>query len=644
MAKANKESKGNKQVIEGTKVTEEKFEVKDFGKIADLVADTWADRRQCEARRSEEKIWKEIDRQIDMEPDVSFKTIDGRSGSRIDPDKAWMPEIELPLQAQTLEVLTSDARRFMFSGGEAWFKACPELTDEMLARAATIPLIAGDATGLTSQINQSNMQHLITSYLMHFQRQYDFMGNIDAINAEAFKYGVGIARTRPVMKRVVSRTAKGNMIKDKFIPVTFPVSIKKTYLDVSPNILANEGIMIGNAVVSEKAMSLTDMILAANKGKTGDPDTLNGGWMPAQLEGLYAYEGDNVIKVLEYEGDMVLQLDSRIEFFPGAVVLVVIGRSGNKSNSPVEHRVVRFRNRGTRLCSYSEFHYNSEHLNRAYSSSPLKKGYPVQKAATEAFSRMMQAAILNTEPVCVYDSADAYLAASGGPAIFPGSSVPTSDIGSLKFEKIGDPVALMDTFGRLLQLYADMTGVNQSRLGEQTKSHTTAYAKEAELQRGTVRTLDYTDSQLVSSMTRVLDTQYELAREIGGDESIYIDEYQTFVRMGKELLPENVEFQVTGSNAPNDDKAAEVAKNNAILTAVNLDPVKVQLGGQPMDIEKIQKELLRTAGIVNAEEYFNAGTKGAPGIPPAAPGATGTTEGISNAAPASIQALQGFLG
>lgn len=637
-------AKQNKQVIEDNKVTEEKFEVKDFAKVAELVCDTWNTRCQEEGRRTEEKIWKEIDRQIDMEPDVGFKTLSGASGSKLDPNKAWMPEIELPLQAQTLEVLTSDARRFMFPGGQPWFKAHPELTDEMLERAAKVPLIAGDTTGITSQINQSNMQHLITSYLGHFHKQYDFQGNIDAINCEAFKYGVGVSRTRPVMKRVVSKTAKGPKIQDKIIPVTFPVSIKRTYLDSSVNQLANEGVMIGSAMISEKDMLLVDLVLAANSGKTGRPEDFDGGWMPAQLAGLNPYNTNGTVKVIEYEGDMVLPLDTRTEFFPGAIVSVVVGRSEGHGKGVVIHRVIRFRSRGTKKSSYTEFHYHSEHMNRAYSSSPLKKGYPIQMAATEAFSRMMQSAILNTEPVCVYDSADAYLAAMGGPAIFPGSNVPTSDIGSIKFEKIGDPLALLNTFGQLLQLYADMTGVNQPRLGQQTKSHTTAFAKEAELQRGTVRTVDYVESQLVSSMTQILDKEYELAREIGGDESIYVDEYQTFVRMGKELLPENVEFEVLGSAAPSDDKAREVEKNNAILTAINLDPVKVQMGGKPMNIEKIQKQLLQTAGFINAEEFFNSGNESQAqgtqaGLP--IPGADG---GIGSAAPAAIQALEGFLG
>ena len=157
-----------------------------------------------------------------------------------------------------------------------------------------------------------------------------------------------------------------------------------------------------------------------------------------------------------------------------------------------------------------------------------------------------------------------------------------------------------------MKLYSDVTGVNQSRLGQQTKSHTTAFSKNADMQQGVVRTVDYTETQLLESMTQILNVQYEITKTNFKKETIYIDSYETFVNVTKELLPDNVKFTASGSNAPADEKITEQEKTTAVMTAVNLETLKAQLGGRPMDIEKIQMQLLKNGGIINAEEMFTS--------------------------------------
>jgi len=610
-----------KEVITDNGISSKKYELADFSKVADYICDTWSTRKKSKIRRNEEKKWKEIDRQIEMEPDISFKTI---KGGRIDDKKAWMPEIELPSQAQTLEVLCSDARRFMFPGDKPWYTVSAEVSDELLEKVAKLPLIAGDSRSITSQINHDNIEKIITGTVDFYQDQYDFQSNIDLVNGEAFKYGVGVARTRPAKKRILTKTARGNVAKDKIIPITYPSSIKNTYLDDSKYIMANEGFLIGDATISEKPMSIYDIKLAAHKGEKGNIDSLDGGWMPDQLEGVVGDDGNNV-QVLEYEGDLIVEVsDGVVEYFQGAIVLVVIGKSGKTKESKTLHRVVRFRRRKSRLSSYTEFHYHKEHVGRAYSASPLKKGYPLQKCATEALSRLMQSAILNTEPPAFYDRNDPTLAANGL-EMFPGSQTGVHDIDSVKFEEIGNPTALLSVFTTLINLYSDVTGVNRTRLGEQSKSHTTAFAKNADMQQGVVRTVDYTDTQLLESMTKVLDTQYEIARENIKEEAVYVDAYQAFVTVSSGILPENVKFIASGSNAPNEEKQTIQERTGALMAAVNLDNVKVQMGGKPMKIEKIQKQLLQQAGLINADEFFE-------NQPESQVGGTETGSGVSTIA------------
>ena len=75
-----------------------RFDKRDFGRLAESIKSD-LDQRQ-DRRKDLEKQWKEVDRQVEMKPAPREKR----------PGTDWMPEMELPLQAQALEVLTADAR------------------------------------------------------------------------------------------------------------------------------------------------------------------------------------------------------------------------------------------------------------------------------------------------------------------------------------------------------------------------------------------------------------------------------------------------------------------------------------------------------------------------------------------------------
>src|SRR5690554_5037638 len=104
-------------MAEKTVSVSQSIEQRDLPLIAQSIVD---ELRAREKRRADlEKQWKEIDRQLRMEPEVSHKLL--ANGKR-DPKRAWMPEIELPLQAQTLEMLMADVRRLLFPANRDWFQ------------------------------------------------------------------------------------------------------------------------------------------------------------------------------------------------------------------------------------------------------------------------------------------------------------------------------------------------------------------------------------------------------------------------------------------------------------------------------------------------------------------------------------------
>lgn len=605
--------------------TKKKLSKADWVSVADYICQEYTDRKT--RRKDKEKQWSEVDRQIRMEPDLAFKKL---SNGKIDNKKLWMSEMELPLQAQTLEVLTADARRMMFPGNGAWFESNAALTDEYLGRADFGAIIAGDENEVPSKLNQDNANKLVQGYLTNFHRQYDFRGNVDQINAESFKYGIGVGRARMAQKTSFIQNASGVVKEDKKIPVLFPRSIKNTYLDDSHHKMLNEGHIVGESVIDESWHVLDDLRMAAKKGSK-EPTDMDGGWMAAHLKGVEP-DKDGRVHVLEYEGDLLIpQKTSRAIFIAGVIVTVVNGGE-NK-------RVVRFRERQFPFGSNILFPYHREECGDPYATGPLMKGRPIQIAATNALNRMLDAAALQNAPPAQYSRDDQAFAQTGGPEIHPFAKWGTLD--PVNFPIIGNPGPMLQAYLALVQQYADMTGVNAPRLGQKTSSHTTAFAKDVENQRGVARTVDYVSSTGSGPLTQWLYMEYAMAmKSFKGKQSFYIDSYRGYVDIEKKHLPDTVTFEWFGSAGPAEEQAREQKKLQSGQLAISLDQFAIQQGKQPtISLPDMIQEVLTQGGWTDTDAITNSeaslgGVEGAPAV-------GGPLEGNPDAAIEALSTLQG---
>lgn len=608
-----------------------RFTQTDWGWIADYIGEEHFRRKK--ARKGLEKHWAEIDRQIRMEPDKSRKLDENGNP---DPKKLWMAEMELPLQAQTLEVLTADARRLMFPDSGPWFMPHAEMTDEYLGRVDFKGLIAGDENEVPSRINQDNADKLIEGWINHLHRQYDFFGVYDEINAEAFKYGVGIGRLKALKKPVVMQTAKGVVKEEQTLPILVPQSIKKTYLDDREYAQMNEGMILGPAVIYESTRRYEDLRIAAQRG-SNDPKNPMGGWMPANLKRIDPDDNSNV-SVLEYEGDLVVPRKStRSMVIPGAIVTVVVGKSDKKT----ARTVIRFRFRDTPYTSYILHPYHREDIDTPYATSPLMKGRPVQAAAVHTLNQLIDSGELKTYPPVAWNKNDPNMAATGGPIIEPRRLWETNGSSQIEVQNdIGDPGTSLTAYGVLISQYYDVTGVNQPRLGAQTVSHTTAFAKDAELSRGTIRTVDYVRSTLKGSMTKLLYMEYDLGRRLmKGRNTVYIDSYRGFVSMSKAMLADNAMFEAFGAGGPSEQAQKRQDRMNALQTAMQIDQLKVQLQlGEPMNYDEIQRQVMLDGGWIDVDPFFAEGADSGDQEPPAVPPTDG---GDTGAAAALLQSIPG---
>lgn len=593
-----------KEIKDG-KVTEKNLKSVDFKKISEFICDTKSTRKR--KRKDREKLWKEVDRQLRLEPFVPYKK--GPGGKAYN-HKKWMPELEIPNQAQALEILMSDALRMMLPDTGPWFATHSDIEE------SGIQLPSGqDISVLTQEV----VDQFVESYILHTLSKFNYRKVWDLLNCEAFKYGNGVGRPRFVQT------------KDGKFPGLAPLSIKNTYLDDMETLIMAEGVHVRPGVIFCKHMKLADLQLSAFQGEK-DPEKPNGGWMPDLLKGLEGNKS-NLVEVIEFEGDLVVPMNSTTEVIENVIATAIVGKKGNKA----DHNLIRLRFREFDGPAVINVPYHLEDVKCPYGTSPLMKGVPVQKAASEALNRSMQAAILNTEPPLNIPKDDAFFTGEGF-TVEPGAqwkgSKPIAPV------EIGNPAALFGVYADLNRQYADLTGINAPRLGQQTNSHTTAFAKDQEIERGQIRTVDYVRTTIHGAISDWLKLHYKMARDSLDEERIWMTRRGKFETVTQETLPENVRFEVFGAAGPQESLARMQQKREALLTLIQVNQLGVQMGtSEPINLKAIEKFLIQEAGISESEIFtgntgISTGTQNATGMGAIPPG----SENSGNAS-AIIQAL-----
>jgi hypothetical protein len=590
---------------DGKESQKRRFDARDWQYVADHVIEEY-ERRKSD-RRDLEKVWKDIDRQIAMEPERAFKYI-VKDGSRIiDDRKAWMAETELPLQAQALEVLSSDARRMLFPQTGSWFRAHAAVTDEYLKSVDFTSIILGDEAEVPSLINQDNADKLVEGFLLDmFGESFggeDFYTRVDRINAESFKYGMGVGRARRYKKTLYMK-GRGGVQKDtRCIPVMAPASIKNLYLD-NPKPSMHSAQLLEPGHIARDYIKLENLHMAANRG-SDDPDDEDGGWMPSNLKKIVA-DDKGYVTLLEYEGDLVVpRKTTRSMVLAGCIVTVVLG---GKDGSSASRGVVRFRWRKSHCSSYLLFPYHYESAGEPYPTSPLMKGRPVQIAATDACNRFLDSAALKIGSPVSYDRSSMAFAQEGGPSIFPYALWPTTDGVKVHSEVGGEPASMAAAMSQLVNLYAELTGVLPARLGAQSVSHTTAFAKDAELQRGAVRTVDYVQSVGQGAMTHWLDMAYKMGRdEISSRDTVvfFIAAYGGYVEVTKDQLPEKAIFEWFGSGGPAEEHQKRMMRVQSLQLALQMDQLGAAYGKPPtVDLGSAVAQVLREGGWTDLDSLI----------------------------------------
>jgi hypothetical protein len=609
--------------------------------------------RRKTARFERETLWKEIDRQIDM--DVRPRA--PQDATRPD----WYAALELPLQYNALEVIQADVRRLLFPRTGTWFNVkadisadyeqrftqrrnqgldlgIPEL-NQFAQQTGAIPPgpplpMTGDQA-VPVRLDQETADVLIKATLEHFHRFYDFRQTIGLFTNEQLKYGTGVCRVRDVRSATYSHEYRGIRATEVRGPAVIPCSIWNTYLDDSWTALLHEGEFVSPSVIEYAWQPLVDVQQAA---KVGGADR---GWIASQVKKLVGLVGPDKrpesVELLRFEGDVLVPRSRAKDsiWLPNVRLTVAIGQ---KSQG-----VVRYEENPMPFRSYVTGHYFRHDVRKAYGDGPLMKGQPLQELATEAANDLAAACRLQTFPPVAYDRNDPTFASGGGPVIAPNAQWPTDSPDSIKVQEIADPQAMLLVLQAIIKQFEDTTGVNDARRGESLRSHTTAEAAQIEASQGISRTDDFVTDQLSGPLPTILYMEFEIAKKImtkPTDISVGQEGIDGWIKIAAADLADRAEFECVGAEGQNEDKQRAVTFAQAAQLAIQTAGAAMQQSGQPvpLNFENIIMEIFDRAGITNASKYVGAAAavSGIAAAGAAVPGLVGTPPTLAGPPLASL--------
>jgi len=578
----------------------QRFNDGDWKRMGEQVGDELT-RRQTK-RADKEKKWKEVDRQVNMEARPLYES------DQTNHPNAWMSNVELPLQAITLETNVADIRRMSFPNDRSWYRAHGAVTDDWLRATDFQSLLPGDDSEIPSTVGQAEANAIIKSSMDFYHSQYNFRAAWDALNGEANKYGTFAGRLRVVEKHVFVQAYRGVLRQKKKLPILIPRSMWSTYLDDSLSAVMNEGMLLAPAIIEKHNQKLADIKMAAMKGSSDPKNMLTGGWRKDAVKTLkLKNKTTKEIEIAEYEGDMVLQRDSgRPMFLPNSLITVAFADDGTattRGTSPSRGAtVIRYRISDLPFRSYITQEYHSDDVTSAYGVGPLMLGCAGQKGATEAFNDLMDSAKLKSKPPINYDPDDFAVAAQGGPILEPHAVYPSKT--GVKALDVGSPELMVRVFMEMRDMYRDTTGTQKPRLGAQAKSHTTASSAIREETRGLVRTVDYVSDLMSGAIPTWLSMEYEIIKTLLEDETVFVKQWNSFIKVSAKHLPEHAVFEVFGAGGPFEEAEQEQKRAAALNTLLTIEPQARELGGTPINIDEVRRSIMEEAGIVDTERIL----------------------------------------
>lgn len=546
----------------------------DWNKVEKFVKDEHEARKTSKFRRENERIWKEVDRQITMEPMKKMGT-DGREMKN-----SWHSALELGELSKASEILTSDVMRIIFS--TQWFQPHVELD---------FPLDEQTGKRKIDDDKQKIADGLLRSLMVQQHKDFGLKARFRLSVKESLHHGSFVAETRFENELMVK---DGDRVKLIGAPVWVPYSMWNAYPDPSPSVIGTNTFYTG-AMILVEYMPLWKL----KKRATGE------GWIQERLKKVEKKSNKNGetdtedLELIKYKGDISIERSDGDIFLPNSEVILANGKLVYYSANELPYPNVIYSG------------YERQDVRDPYYTSPIIKLSPTQKFTTIVTNKFVDAMALKVEPPAEYDSNDPDYAANGGPDLTPGSKTGTRSMGQgFKTLDIGDPRFALDAITMGMRQLQEGLGVSSNRSGVRDADRETATAANLANQGAEVRTIEFVSQLEPQGLLPFLYMQHELNRMKMKEYSFYNDEMHTpdFIRATNKDIQANAHFEIVGSKGllGEEQRRTRLAQTVAFLSGNPLFATKLKTSDIALD-------MLRDAGKKNPEEWVE---ENEPEIPP----------------------------
>ena len=532
-----------------------RFLSSDYDYIADYVKQQLGERRGLDHRQRHEVLWKEVDRQVRMEP--MERTTKGTN-----PEDEWRNALELGDLSTACEVLAADALRLIFPQDRAWMQPHIEIEEDRLQ--------ARDEVETGKKMSKKRLREIqkradaeLRALMTQQHADFGLRSRVELSIKDALKHGSFVAE---ILWQENQKYKMGGVFESMAAPVWTPHSMWDCYpetLELGTDLLYQGSMIICSQKTGEWIMRQKNFINLSTFQKRNTKPS-------------------NPVEIMTYYGDITVKRKTDDIFLPNMRIRVAEGT------------VIQAEPMNNISIVYGG--YDRVDVKDPYFMSPLVKHSANSKLVTLIANKFLDNVELKLEPPIVYNGNDAQLVAQGGPRTYPGAKSPTKG-GAQDFKQvdIGDPSWAIPAVQFFKAEIQEGTGVSSPRAGAQRQAdRVTATQIEQEAQGSEIRTIDFV-GKMEKGIKAYLYIQHELNKDKLNKYKFYNPEMgmKDFDTVSKADLPRNVHFEVIGS------KGVLMERRRSEATSA----VTAFLLGNEM-----------TAGIVNTENvakqmYLDAGNK-----------------------------------
>lgn len=547
-------------------VKRRKIRRSDWQRVEEYLKKELTKRKDNPYRKSHERRWREIDRQIAMEPMQRVNA----SGKALPPD--WRSAFELGELSKASEVITADVMRLIFPQSRTWMET-------HVKPPMTVDPQTGKPTVAVDQSRQKKADGLLRALMTQQQEDFGLKARVEASVKEALHHGSFVTT---VEWDTQNKVYDGKGLVSLEAPVWKPHSMWNCFPDSSPSVVPGGNIFYTGSMMIVSYMPRHKVLALKGDGYMN----IDGNKIPKQNPNQEVKEED--CEILTYYGDLVIEREDGDIYLPNSKCMTANG-------------VIIYYNPNTLPFSEVIYQgYEKQDIRDPYFTSPIEKNSPMQKMVTILANKFIDSVDLHTTPPIVYDGNDPYMVQNGGLNLFPGGQ--TASKGSNKFQevKVGDPQAALLGVQFGLQKIEEGTSVNAIRAGASESDRKTATEVQNTQQGSEVRTVDFVGKMEKGGLRPFLYMQHELNLKYLKSYSFYCPEkgLPDFLTITKKELPEVVHFEVVGSKGILGEQ-----RRAQQMTAVTAFALGNPLTAPLINIEKVLIDMYEDAGVKGAEEY-----------------------------------------